>query len=192
MESKLIRSFFAIPLSSDCRQKINSIEQELKRVLPSSIRWVSTENLHITLKFLGEFDSKLIPKIHEFLETGLSTIDQFEITFHGLGVFPNKQKPKVVWVGLDYQIEFINIFQKIENAANELGYPKEARGFSPHLTIGRVKNDTFDPSQIGAIIYNLKIDEKCQSLADRVVFYQSSLTPRGPVYSELFHILLNL
>ena len=65
MESKLIRSFFAIPISPDCRQKINSIEQELKNVFPSGIRWVNTDNLHVTLKFLGEFDSKLIPKIYQ-------------------------------------------------------------------------------------------------------------------------------
>ena len=190
MESKLIRSFYAIPVSPNCRQKFNTIEQELKKVLPSGIRWVSTDNLHVTLKFLGEFDSKLIPKIYKLLETGLSTKNQFEMIFQNLGVFPKTQKPKVVWIGLGNPIELINIFNEIESAVNELGYPKEERGFSPHVTIGRVKNHASDLSKIAAIIYKLNIGEICRSHADRVVFYQSSLTPTGPVYSELFHIHL--
>lgn len=190
MESKLIRSFYAIPVSPDCRQKFNTIEQELKKVLPSGIRWVSTDNLYVTLKFLGEFDSKLIPKIYKLLETGLSTKNQFEMIFQNLGVFPNTQKPKVVWIGLGNPIELINIFNEIESAANELGYPKEERGFSPHVTIGRVKNHASDLSKIAAIINNLNIGEICRSQADRVVFYRSSLTPTGPVYSELFQIHL--
>lgn len=191
MERKLIRSFFAVPLTPECRQKINYIEQELKKVLPSGIRWVNTDNLHVTLKFIGEFDSLLIPKVYKLLETGLSTTDQFDITFQNLGVFPNNLKPKVVWVGLSNPVELIKIFQGIENATNELGFPKEARGFSPHVTIGRVKNDTSDPSKVGAIINKLRIGEIGQSHADRVVFYQSNLTPGGPVYTELFHIPLN-
>ena len=190
MESKLIRSFFAIPVSPDCREKINSIAQELKKILRSGIRWVNIDNLHVTLKFLGKFDSKLIPNIFKLLETGLSTTCQFDLKFQNLGVFPNKIKPKMIWVGLDYPIELIELFRKIENVAMELGYPKEDRGFSPHVTIGRVRIDADDPSEIGTKIEKMSIGEICQSLTDRIVFYQSSLTPSGPVYSELFHLAL--
>ena len=191
MESKLIRSFFAIPVSSDCRQKINAIEQELKIVFPSAIRWVNADNLHVTLKFLGKFDSRLIPNIFELLKTGLSPIGQFDLTFQNLGVFPNKLKPKVVWVGLVHPNELLNIFQEIEDAAAELGYPKESRGFSAHVTIGRIKNEASGSTKIGATINNLMIGEICRSRVDRVIFYQSTLTPGGPVYSELFHLPLN-
>jgi len=192
MDNKLIRSFFAIPISPDCKQKIDTIEQELKNFLPSTIRWVTYNNLHVTLKFLGEFDSKLIPKIYKLIKIGLSPIRQFDLTFQNLGVFPNNLKPKVVWVGLVYPIQLLNIFQVIENAAYELGFPKEDRGFSPHVTIGRVNNDASHQAMIGAKINNLKVGEICLSHADRVVFYQSTLTPGGPVYSELLQLPLRL
>ena len=182
MKSKLIRSFFAIPLSPDCRRRINALEEELKDVLPSAIRWVNVDNLHVTLKFLGEFDSKHIPNIFDLLKTFISPIGQFDLTFQSLGVFPNKLKPKVVWVGLIHPIELLNIFQEIQNTAAELGYPKDDRGFSPHVTIGRVKNEPSDPAKIDAAINNLKVGEICRSHVDRVVFYQSTLTPGGPVY----------
>ncbi len=191
MESKQIRAFFAIPLSLDCRQEINSIEQELKNVLPSGIRWVNANNMHVTLKFIGNFDLKHIPNILKILKTGLFPIGQFDLAFQNLGVFPNELNPKVVWVGLIHPIELINIFREIENAAAELGYPKEDRGFSPHVTIGRVKNEVSDTAKIGASINNLKLGEICRSHVDRVVFYQSVLTPGGPVYSELFQLPLN-
>jgi RNA 2',3'-cyclic 3'-phosphodiesterase len=191
MERKLIRSFFAISLSPECNQEIKTIQQELEPLFPSTIRWVNTDNLHVTLKFLGEFDSKLIPNIYELLNTGLSTTGQFDLTFQNLGVFPNKFKPKVVWIGLVYPFELMNIFREIDNAAEEMGYPKEDRGFSPHVTIGRVNNKASDSLIIGTTINNLKMGEICRSHVDRVVFYKSVLTQTGPVYSELFQLPLN-
>jgi 2'-5' RNA ligase len=190
MESKNIRSFFAISVSSDCRQEINKIILDLRRDFPSVIKWVNTDNLHLTLKFLGEFKSGDIQQIEKMLRPVLSLSAQFDLTFQNLGVFPNERKPKVVWIGLSYPDELKLIFQKIENIALELGYPKEERGFSPHLTIGRVKFDASDLLKIGAIIKNKKVGEVCQSHVGRVIFYQSYLTSTGPVYSELFHLPL--
>jgi len=190
MESKLIRSFFAIPVSPDCRQKIDALEQKLKDTLPSGIRWVDVDNMHVTLKFLGKFDSNYISDFFTLLKTGFSEIGQFDLSFQNLGVFPNKLKPKVVWVGLARSIELINIFQEIEDAAAKLGYPREERGFSPHLTLGRVKSETPKPEKIGTVINNLNIGEICRSHVDHIVFFQSKLTPGGPVYSELFQLPL--
>lgn len=191
MERKFIRSFFAIPLSPACRHNINSIEMQLKKILPRDIRWVNPSNLHITLKFFGEFNTMQIPGIYESLRTRLSQVNQFEIIFRNLGIFPNKLKPKIIWVGLSNQNELLKIFHEIENKAIELGYSKEAREFSPHLTIGRVKNVLSKPSEISTVIDNLGFGEICRSQAERVVFYQSNLTPQGPIYSELFHLNLN-
>jgi len=191
MESKFIRSFLAIPLSPDCRHKINALELKLKEIIPSGIRWVNVDNLHITLKFLGEFDLKHIPDFFNFLKTGFSQIGQFNLTFQNLGVFPNKFNPKVVWVGLAHPIELINIFQGIEGAAAKMGYPREKRIFSPHVTIGRVKNEMPDPAMLDETIHKLKIEKICRCHVDKVVFLKSELTPGGPIYSELFQLSLN-
>ena len=190
MGNNLFRSFFAIPISHDCRQAIYNIVLELKKDLPSVIRWVNTDNLHVTLKFLGKFKSQNISQIYEIIEPALSSISQFDLKFKNLGVFPNEQKPNVVWAGMDYPNELTKIYQEIENASLELGYPKEERGFSPHVTIGRVKIDSSDIYKLGALLKNKMVGEICQSHVDRVIFYQSTLTSTGPVYSELFHLPL--
>jgi RNA 2',3'-cyclic 3'-phosphodiesterase len=190
MENNTIRSFFAIPVPAPCRQKINEVISGLKKDLSTVFRWVNTENLHLTLKFLGEFKSTDIQLIKNKLEPSFSTLNQFELIYQNLGVFPNERKPRVIWIGLNYPDELRRIFQEIENAALELGYLKEERGFSPHITIGRVKNDANDLSKISSVIKNLNVGEICTSQVNRLIFFQSTLMPAGPVYSELFHLLL--
>ena len=190
MENNNIRSFFAIPISSVCRQEINMIVLELKKDLSSDIKWVNAENLHLTLKFLGEFRPNEIPLIEKMLRPALSSFKQFQLSFQNFGVFPNNQKPKVIWIGIRYPKELEQIFQEIENAAENLGFPKEDRGFSPHITIGRVKNDSHDLFKIGTVIKNKYVDEICISHVYEVIFYRSNLTPTGPIYTKLFQIPL--
>ena len=190
MENKIIRSFFAIPVSAACRQEINKCVMELKKNLPPVLRWVDIENIHITLKFLGEFNSNDIAPLKNKLETVLSTANQFSLTFQNLGVFPNERKPKVVWIGINSPSQLKLLFEEVEKAAFALGYPIEERGFSPHITLGRVKNDVNnqDLFQIGRFIQNRKVGEICKSQVKGVTFFQSKLSPAGPVYSELFFI----
>lgn len=186
MKSNKIRTFFAIPVSLDCRQEIDRIVLELKKDLPSVIKWVNINNLHVTLKFIGEFDSNDVPIIEKILRPVLFLTEQFELTFQSLGVFPGERNPKVVWVGINYPDELMKIFQEIESAALKLGYPKEERGFSPHVTIGRVKNNANDLLKIATTIKNKKVGVICLSKVNEVILYQSNLAPTGPVYSELF------
>ena len=194
MENKTIRSFFAIPISTTCRQEINKVVLELLKDLPSVIRWVNKENLHITLKFMGEFNPKDIGPIKNKLESVLSTTKQFNLIFQNLGVFPTERKPKVIWIGITSPTQLKHLFEEVEKASLALGYPSEERGFSPHITIGRVKNDLHnqDLFQIGRVIQNRKIGEQCKSQVKGITLFQSKLTPVGPVYSELFSIGFNL
>jgi 2'-5' RNA ligase len=191
MDNSSIRSFFAIPISFDCRQEIYKLILNLKSDFPSEIRWVGIDNLHLTLKFLGEFSSEDIPRIEGILKPVLFSLDQFDLTFHNLGVFPNERKPRIIWTGITYPDELTKIFQEIEIAALEMGYPKDDKGFSPHITIGRVKNGASDLLRMGDILKKKRVGEICRSHVDRVNFYQSSLRSTGPVYSILFHLPLN-
>ncbi len=191
MDYKSIRAFVALPLSLDCRQRIKAVKQDLLSLLPPIIRWVNVDYLHVTLKFFGEFDPKLIPNFSNSLKVRLTSIGQFDLKIQNLGVFPNKNKPKVIWVGLDQPYELGIIFREIENAAVELGYPKDERGFSPHVTIGRVSNEALEPARIGAAILNYEEAEICISHVDQIIFFQSTLRPEGPIYSELFQLPLD-
>lgn len=190
MEGNTFRSFFALPLSFQCRQEIDKTVLDLKIDLPSGIRWVKTENLHITLKFLGKFRTEDIEPIKNVLDSVLSATSQFTLSLQSLGVFPNSRYPKVVWIGIAPSDELFQIFRQLENAVFAFGYPKEERGFSPHLTIGRVKNDLHnpDPSRIFNIIKSKNIGAISESPVDKVVFFQSELAERSPVYTEVFSI----
>jgi 2'-5' RNA ligase len=188
MENKKIRSFFAIPLSDTCRLEINQCVKKLIREMPPVIKWVDIKNIHITLKFLGEFNSNDIAPIKNILETFLSTVNQFDLIFQNLGVFPSVREPKVIWIGISNPVQLIQLFEGVEKAALSLGYPKEVRGFSPHITVGRVKNgvnmqDLFQISKV-------KVSDVCKTRVDEITLFQSKLMPAGPVYSELFSIIL--
>ncbi len=193
MESITLRSFFAIPLSPQCRQEFNKIILGLEKDFPLCISWVNNENLHITLKFLGEFKPKDILPIKNSLISALSATNSFTLSFKELGVFPNFRKPKVVWVGISPSDELFRLFQDIESVAIALGYPKEERGFSPHITIGRIKNNRkdCDLSGISTLYRNRNIGVICESHIEEVVFFQSKLTYIRSIYTELFSIRLN-
>lgn len=185
-----IRSFFAIPTSNDCKEEFTKIILDLKQNLPYGIRWVKSEHLHLTLKFLGEFNSTDISAIENILKPIISTIDHFQLSFQNLGVFPNFSNPKVIWIGINYPESLLHLFKEIEAAAFNLGYPKESRPFSPHLTIGRVKKEQPDLNRLSLSLKRNSNEEICSSPVDNVVLFQSVLTPSGPVYSELFHLPL--
>ena len=190
MENKTLRTFFATPISAACRQEINKVVQKLEKDLPSEIRWVNIKKLHITLKFLGEFKSNDIELIKNRLESVFSTTRQFDLKFQNLGVFPNERRPKVVWIGIASPAQLKPVFEEIEKATLGLGYPNEVRGFSPHITIGRVKNDKNNQGllQVAKVFQNMKFGEICKSHVEGIAFIQSKLTPAGPLYSELFSI----
>jgi 2'-5' RNA ligase len=192
MENKIIRSFFAIPLSDTCRLEINQSVKKLINEMPPVIKWVDIKNIHITLKFLGEFNSNDITPIKNKLATSLSTVNQFDLIFQNLGVFPSVQEPKVIWIGISSPVQLVQLFEGVEKAALSLGYPKEVRGFSPHITVGRVKKgvDVQDLFQIVKLIQNRKVNEVCKTRIDKISLFQSKLMPAGPVYSELFSIIL--
>jgi 2'-5' RNA ligase len=190
MDNKTIRAFFAIPISADCRHEIDMVVSSLKNELTPCIRWVDVEDLHITLKFLGEFKQSDVAPIMNRLEANLSKINQFKIIFQNLGVFPNERNPRVVWIGITFPHNLKQLFEEIEKTGFTLGYPKEERGFSPHITIGRVKKaaQNQDLIRIGKVIQNRMPYEICKSQVKGITLFQSRLSPSGPLYSELFSI----
>ena len=190
MKIKTIRSFIALPLSLDCKQKFYKVISNLRKDIPSGVRWVDNKNLHLTLKFMGELNPDDMPYMKSELEKSLLLTSEFNVAFQGLGLFPEVGKPKVIWVGISPQLPIKLIFEKVEKATSLIGYPKEIRGFSPHITLGRIEkeNQNQDQIQIRDIITKKKGGLICTSTINKIVLYQSQLTPKGPVYCELITI----
>lgn len=104
-----------------------------------NVRWTQAEQMHVTLKFLGEIDNRELPKICNATREICSDIDPFVATLDALGTFPKNKPPRVLWAGFDQgALEMIDLNSRIESALAEIGIPRETRAFRPHLTLGRI------------------------------------------------------
>ena len=135
-----LRCFIAIEIPETIRGAIVSSLDSLKKS-GADVKWVSPENIHITLQFLGETEEALIPVIKEALDKILLPYSPFYIKIAGVGCFPDARRPRVIWVGTEESQPVINLHGDIAKGMAKLGYREEERNFTPHLTIGRVKSN---------------------------------------------------
>jgi RNA 2',3'-cyclic 3'-phosphodiesterase len=134
----IVRCFVAIDIPQEIKSAISGIIRKIGRV--EGIRWVSESNMHLTLKFLGEVGDTLVPDIEKRLRA-VGARHRFSSTgIRGTGAFPNLKRPNVLWVGLDRSEPLEALAHDIESELAELGFAGENRPFSPHLTIGRVRD----------------------------------------------------
>ena len=184
-----IRTFIGISLSSSV---LAGIEKSV-RLLQSEwegVRWVETKNLHVTLKFLGDISLNDLPQLIRAITQSVRQTDSFDLTFQGFGVFPNRQSPKTIWIGCREGSEALGqLAETINEGLVPLGFPKEARRFSPHLTIGRVKKAAPDSPLIPLLeAQQHRLFGSCSVSEVQVI--SSELTRRGPIYDELATISL--
>ena len=130
-----MRLFIAIELSNEIRERLVAFLREMRELAPQA-KWVRTENLHVTLKFLGETDSAKLPAVHAALSNVHNT-EPVTSDFRGLGFFPNERQPRVFWVGMEASRDLPTLAAEIDREMNELGFPLETRPFTPHLTLAR-------------------------------------------------------
>ncbi|MEY2819761.1 MAG: 2-5 ligase [Chloroflexota bacterium] len=184
-----IRTFIALdfPLSI-----LDSIEQQTKRLRQTLgnevIRWVLTHNLHLTLKFLGNVPVSHLEFLKQMLVQSTDSITQFDLQIGGVGSFPNSNRPRVLWVGIHAPAALSNLQKAIEEGAKRLGYEKEERPFSPHLTLGRVRQglDGKDLQKISNALSSIQLGKIGIARVDSVHIYKSDLNSEGSVYTKLF------
>jgi RNA 2',3'-cyclic 3'-phosphodiesterase len=184
-----MRTFIAIPLPDACRMMLARMQQNLQRYR-AEVRWVAIPSIHLTLKFLGEADTAIIPQLAEALESLSNTQRRFELKLQGLGCFPNPRNPRVIWCGVAGEIERLSALQqKVEIACGALGFAPEDREFHPHLTLGRVNGKR----NLQPILDYIKIgsDLECSFQANHFNIYRSILKPQGAEYSVLKSIALD-
>jgi len=179
----MIRTFICIELPSDIKGRIAELQQDLKK-FGRGVRWSRPDGIHLTLKFLGDVESDKMKEIGERVAVACKGIAPFHIELAQLGAFPNFKRPRVFWLGADEKGGFLARLQKAtESQLSEIGFPKEARDFSPHLTIGRVKSgDGLDA--LCKALQNERI-EPMPFVVKQVVVMQSQLRPSGPLYTPL-------
>lgn len=187
----MIRSFIAIDIPDDIKEKIAGIQSEL-RESQADVRWVKPGSIHLTLKFLGNIEEAQAKEVEEQMRESAKGISPFSINVTGIGVFPNRRNPRVIWIGLEEATGALSALQKrIEENLTILGFEKEGRNFSPHLTIGRVKSSK-GKSRLIEILEEKKEEHLHRNLSvHEFRLMKSELKPAGPVYTVLGTIALS-
>ncbi|MHC5055164.1 MAG: RNA 2',3'-cyclic phosphodiesterase [Planctomycetota bacterium] len=185
-----LRTFVAVELSKETRSSLGAEIGRL-RELGANVKWVSPEDLHITVKFLGQVDRRDVPGILGALEKAARARERFAMEISGLSFFPRPTKPRVVAAGVDEggAASLTLLAASVEDALVEVGFGREGRGFKAHVTLGRVKS----PKGIAALSdYLLTHDGRPfgEEQVESVALVMSELRREGPVYTVLGHASL--
>lgn len=180
------RGFIAIDI--DSFPKLVQFENEIKNT-GANVKLVEPGNVHITLKFLGDTNEEHIDRIEEIIKDAVKETDSFEIQLKGAGVFPNQNYIRVMWIGIKNGEQIGKITSKIDEQISQLGFDKEKRGFSAHLTIARVKSAK-NKEKLLQIIEKYRDIEFGSFKVDSIKLKKSELTPKGPIYTTLKEVKL--
>ena len=183
-----MRLFIALPLPDKIERKVGGIIDELKP-LSRAVKWVNSDIIHLTVKFLGETKPDLVEPIKKALDRVAPDFKPIECSIDRLGAFPNLKRPRVFWAGLAGQKEILEKLAKhVDLEMHALGFEKENRAFKAHLTLGRVKRD--DPMfDLCGAVENYKLIPESLIFSE-IVLFKSTLTPRGPIYEVLHRVPL--
>jgi 2'-5' RNA ligase len=180
---EFIRSFLAFDIENDiCVNRLAAAQHQLLRT-GAEVKLVEPQNIHITIRFLGNITSTMVERI--FDEMKQDQFIPFNVQIKGLGAFPNIRYPRVIWAGITQGANQLkNIFSQLEPKLRGLGFAPDTRGFSPHLTIARVRSGR-NKQQLTEFLTKYTdyevgtVDARCLRLK------KSALTPKGPIYSTL-------
>lgn len=178
-----MRLFIAFPLDAAVKAELARITAQLAGK-GGPVKWVEPENMHLTVRFLGETPENKVPSLRQLLDAVASRFEVIDASFYELGGFPNIHRPRVIWLGMQGPIARIRVAAaEVEKRVVALGFDPEPKGFKPHLTLGRVRDD----QRIGNLLDHLRTFsfEAIPARIDRLILYQSTLTPKGPVYQVL-------
>jgi len=182
------RTFIAIKtaISEESEALLNHLKRELK---DEKIRWVDTNNLHLTLFFIGDTSEELINEIKKKLMTELNNVKSFKLSCKGLGVFRNVYNPKAIWFGFEDSMSLDRLKNNLNQALKDLGFEIEEKIFKPHLTIGRTKHikNKNKLKELMSSNENVKIQD---FYIKEVSFYESILTSKGATYKVIDTFLL--
>ena len=196
---EIVRAFIAVPLPGSLLERLAAVQRRLEaRIPPGSVRWVQSKGIHLTLKFLGDTSTEKLPEIERVLETVARHAPACAFTVGELGCFPNPRRPRVVWVGVQEPTGRLAALQDaVEEVLAPFGYEPEGRGFTPHLTLGRLRRKVSrdDAARVGEAVVAVteavaEVGQLAQAPADRFELIRSVLRPTGAEYTTLKEFVL--
>ncbi len=182
--SDTIRTFIAIELPGNIISSIRKVQEGIKSY-GFKVRWVRPENIHLTLKFLGNINEADTEKIGRAIFDAVKEYPPISLAAKGIGVFPGVKRPRVIWVGITGQVEpLIGMQKTLDDKLEAIGFPKENRPFKGHLTLARVKGK-IDSKRLSEAMKEFQEFEAEPFTADQIILFKSELKPTGSVYTKL-------
>jgi 2'-5' RNA ligase len=179
-----VRAFLAIPLPRQLQESIRVIQTELQASIAEA-RWTRPENLHLTLHFFGEIDQETLEKLKVSMLSIKGCQRPFQVEVKGLGAFPNPYRPRVIWLGLKPRGQLEQLHRAIEPCLSQAGLTTDSRPYSPHLTIGRLRRDKLDLTELFSSMQQKRIEPLT---VDRYILYESRLHPEGAQHVPLLTV----
>lgn len=179
-----IRTFIAVEASPSTLDAACRLIERF-RTSDAKVNWVGRENLHWTIKFLGNVELTQTAEICRLAADAVADLKPFEIHAIGAGAFPHAERPRTIWIGAEEGSEpMAELATRVDESLNKLGIPGESRRFTPHLTLGRVRG----PQNLASLGERLEAESSFDAgmtLVDEVVIFSSHLEPSGPVYEAI-------
>lgn len=194
VKEQYIRSFIAVELPVELKAVLGKYKDEMSPLSREFVKWVSPGGIHVTLKFLGNISPGMIDRITLSIEQACKGVIPFTLETDTLGGFPNLKQPRVLWLGMHGDVDKMKLLQKqIDDRLVDLGFEKEKREFTPHITLARIreKAGSSDRMRFGELIIHQRADFKYTIHIDGVNLMQSRLQPSGAVYDQLARVKLN-
>ncbi len=189
-----IRAFIAIELPDEVKNDLSDLISRLKPGREKAVKWVNPNSIHLTLKFLGNIPEERIVDITHAIAKASSLTFPFNLELKGLGAFPNLKSPRVIWVGIGGEIPSVsNLQRQVDQSLVPLSHSPEKREFSPHLTLGRVRDKAThkERSELGRAIESLRIPRSSSFVVDRINLVQSTLTKNGAICNQIATVVLD-
>ena len=180
-----IRSFLAFELPPDIKQEVTRISLEVKK---SGLEagWVKPGNIHLTMVFLGDVNEKDIPAVISSIDNVTVKYESFDISLGGMGLFPDIRRPRVLWLGLDGEIERLgSLRDDLQIPLEAFGIEQEKRLFKPHLTLGRFRRPVKDRNLLGKVIDDFSDISGFNRKLHELILFKSELKPGGSVYTKI-------
>ncbi|HEU4798156.1 MAG TPA: RNA 2',3'-cyclic phosphodiesterase [bacterium] len=184
------RIFVAVELEAPLRQAITDLERRLEDA-GARLRWVKPENLHFTLRFLGHISEAQLNRVKTATREAAQGVAPFRISLGGLGAFPNARRPQVIWVGIGEGGDTLrDLAARLDDTLARQRFPKEPRGFQPHLTLARVKEPRLS-GDIGPVLGRFERVEVGEQEVRSLVVMESLLRPQGAIYTQVEEVTLS-
>jgi len=193
LSDQTIRSFIAIELPEEVKSGLHRLQAELTLAQYTFVKCVSPEGIHLTLKFLGNISPQKVAEITRVMEQASQVVSPFQLHITEVGAFPNMRRPRVLWVGIKGEVDkLIGWQQRIDEGLVPLGFAKEARPFTPHLTLARLRDNCSpgDRLHFGEMFARAHAEVDYKFTVTSLNLMRSQLFPSGAVYSRLAEVKL--